>query len=143
MSCGTGSVVREIPRTKLENHSAIGNSSHSWIHWVLARAAQRHQSYLSANIARVEAAYQSQLAQVTSYLTQHGFSFTEARAVAAGGFYAQLGIQSRLLSYIDIVRLFAYIALIVVPFRFIVKRRKPSPATVWRQRIPLGHNPGS
>jgi DHA2 family multidrug resistance protein len=103
-----------------------GSVGTSLVATLLARAAQRHQSYLVANITGAEATYQSQIARFTSYLTQHGFSLPEAKAAAVAQIYAQLGVQARLLSYIDIIRLFAYLALIVVPLCFVVKRPKPA-----------------
>ncbi len=103
-----------------------GSVGTSVVGTLLARAAQRHQNYLSANLSGSESLYRSQVARVTDYLAQHGFSLPEAKAAAVGQIYTQLGIQARLLSYTDVIRLFSYLALIVVPFCFIVKRPKPA-----------------
>jgi DHA2 family multidrug resistance protein len=103
-----------------------GSVGTSVVGTLLARAAQRHQNYLSANLSGSESLYQSQVGRVADYLAQHGFSLPEAKAAAVGQIYTQLGIQARLLSYTDVIRLFSYLALIVVPFCFIVKRPKPA-----------------
>lgn len=102
-----------------------GSLGTSLIGTLLARQTQRHQSYLVANITGAEGVYQSAIARTTDYLVHHGFALPQAKAAAVAQVYRQLGVQANLLAYMDIIRFFAYFALAVVPFCFIVKRPQP------------------
>jgi MFS transporter, DHA2 family, multidrug resistance protein len=107
-----------------------GSIGTSLLGTLLAREAQIHQVYLVTNITGSGWAYQSAIAQTRDYLVHHGFSLPQANAAAAAQLYSQLGVQANLLAYMDIIRLFAYFSLAVVPFCFVVKRPQPGQALV-------------
>jgi len=91
---------------------------------LLARQSQRHQNYLGAHLTGAEQLFRSRIAALEHQLMHAGFSPANAHAGAMGMVYRQLGLQSDMLAYLDIVRFFAFAALCMVPLAFFMKKAK-------------------
>ena len=91
---------------------------------MLARQAQRHQSYLGAHITGGAAPYLRATAQMGQQLVTGGFSVPGAHSAAMLRLYEQLQRQAAMLSYIDIIRFFAIAALFMVPLPFIMRKSR-------------------
>jgi MFS transporter, DHA2 family, multidrug resistance protein len=97
---------------------------------LLARQAQRHQTYLGAHISGSEGVYRNSIEGLSHRLLAGGFSPAQANAAAMQQIYRQMGLQANLLSYIDIIRLFAYAAMCMVPLVFLMKKVKGGKAAM-------------
>jgi DHA2 family multidrug resistance protein len=91
---------------------------------MLARQAQRHQTYLGAHVVAGGSAYLHAAAGLTHRLTTGGMSPAGAGGGAMLRMYQQLQQQAAILSYIDIVRFFAVAALCMVPLPFIMRKSR-------------------
>jgi DHA2 family multidrug resistance protein len=89
---------------------------------LLARQAQRHQSYLGAHMTGSSASYLRDMAQMSHHLVTGGLSASGANRAAMLRLYQQLQQQAAMLSYIDIIRFFAFAALCMVPLPFIMRK---------------------
>jgi MFS transporter, DHA2 family, multidrug resistance protein len=89
---------------------------------LLARQAQRHQSYLGAHITGGSSSYLHAMTQMSHHLVTGGLSATGANSAAMLRLYQQLQQQAAMLSYIDIIRFFAFAALCMVPLPFIMRK---------------------
>jgi DHA2 family multidrug resistance protein len=91
---------------------------------LLARQAQRHQSYLGAHITGGAAPYLRATTQMSQHLVTGGLSVTGAHSAAMFRLYQQLQQQAAMLSYIDIIRFFAIASLCMIPLPFVMRRWK-------------------
>jgi DHA2 family multidrug resistance protein len=91
---------------------------------LLARQSQRHQTYLGAHVTGAEQIFRTRLASMEHFLMASGYSRSAAHTGAMAQMYRQLGLQSSMLSYLDIVRFFAFAALCMVPLAFFMKKAK-------------------
>ena len=73
------------------------------------RAAQAHQSILSAHLSSLNPAYASALSHQVQNLIAAGVSAARAAALAPGLLYQELGRQSGMLGYVDDFRLMAMV----------------------------------
>jgi MFS transporter, DHA2 family, multidrug resistance protein len=89
---------------------------------LLARQAQRHQSYLGAHMTGGSSSYLHAMTQMSHHLVTGGLSATGANSAAMLRLYQQLQQQAAMLSYIDIIRFFAFAALCMVPLPFIMRK---------------------
>jgi MFS transporter, DHA2 family, multidrug resistance protein len=89
---------------------------------LLARQAQRHQSYLGAHMTGSSASYLRDMAQMSHHLVTGGLSASGANSAAMLRLYQQLQQQAAMLSYIDIIRFFAFAALCMVPLPFVMRK---------------------
>jgi DHA2 family multidrug resistance protein len=91
---------------------------------LLARQSQRHQTYLGAHVTGAEQIFRTRVASMEHLLMASGYSRSAAHTGAMAQMYRQLGLQSSMLSYLDIVRFFAFAALCMVPLAFFMKKAK-------------------
>ena len=91
---------------------------------MLARQAQRHQSYLGAHITGGAAPYLKATTQMGRQLVAGGLSVTGAHSAAMLRLYEQLQRQASMLSYIDIIRFFAIASLCMVPLPFVMRKSR-------------------
>ena len=91
---------------------------------LLARQSQRHQGYLGAHITGAEQVFRTQMAGLQNHLMSSGYSASAAHDGAMAQMYRQLGLQSDMLAYLDIVRFFGIAALCMVPLAFLMKKAK-------------------
>lgn len=89
---------------------------------LLARQSQRHQSYLGAHMTGGNSSYLHAMTQMSHHLVTGGLSATGANSAAMLRLYQQLQQQAAMLSYIDIIRFFAFAALCMVPLPFIMRK---------------------
>jgi DHA2 family multidrug resistance protein len=91
---------------------------------LLARQAQRHQTYLGAHLTGGSSAYLQATTQMSHHMVAGGLSLTGANSGAMLRLYQQLQQQAAILSYIDIIRFFAIAALCMVPLPFIMRKSR-------------------
>jgi MFS transporter, DHA2 family, multidrug resistance protein len=89
---------------------------------MLARGTQVHQDYLVAHLTPSSLAYQDMVTAATHALTQHGMSSVSAQAGAIGLIGQMLTQQSTLLAYMDVFRMFAFIAFALSPLAIVLLR---------------------
>jgi MFS transporter, DHA2 family, multidrug resistance protein len=97
----------------------------------LIRTQQTHQSALAANFIPGSAAYESFMTQTRSAFMAAGQSAVQAKAAATGYAYQQLLRQSSMLSYQNAFWVLSIVAVVLVPWPFIMRRppkRKKPPA---------------
>jgi DHA2 family multidrug resistance protein len=92
---------------------------------LLARQSQRHQTYLGAHVLPGSPAYLGSSTGLAHHLATGGISVAGSQTAAMARLYAQLQSQAAVLSYIDIIRFFAFAALFMIPLPFIMRRPKP------------------
>ncbi len=98
---------------------------------LLARQAQRHQTYLGAHITGSEPNYLSYLQTMQDRLAHFGgFAPAQTKGAAVGMLYQQLGRQAQLLSYVDIIEFFAICSACMVPLVFLMKKMKSGAAAM-------------
>ncbi len=96
----------------------------------LTRTQQTHQSALSANLIPGSFAYENFLAQTRGALMAAGQSAAQAKAAATGYAYQQLLRQSAMLSYQNAFWVLSIVAVVLVPWPFVMRRppkRKAAP----------------
>jgi MFS transporter, DHA2 family, multidrug resistance protein len=91
---------------------------------MLARQAQRHQSYLGAHITGGAAPYLRATTQMAHQLVAGGLSIPGAHSAAMLRLYEQLQRQAAMLSYIDIIRFFAFASLFMIPLPFVMRKSR-------------------
>jgi DHA2 family multidrug resistance protein len=91
---------------------------------LLARQAQRHQSYLGAHMTGGSLPYLRTMTQMSHHLATGGLSASGANSAAMFRLYQQLQSQAAMLSYIDIIRFFAIAALCMVPLPFVMRKSR-------------------
>ena len=92
---------------------------------LLARQAQKHQTYLTAHITGSEGSYLSYLRIMQDRLGHFGgLAPAQGKMTAIGMLYGQLGRQAQLLSYVDIIMFFAICSACMVPLVFFMKKVK-------------------
>ncbi len=104
----------------------------------LVRTQQTHQTALAANFIPGSFGYENFIAQTKSSLMAAGQTAAQARAGATGYAYQQLLRQSSMLSYQNAFWVLSVVAIVLVPWPFIMRRppkRKKSPGEV----EPIGH----
>jgi len=99
---------------------------------MLAREAQVHQTYLTANLSPSSLQYQDAVNGAAHVLVQQGMSPVMAQSGAIGMIGRIVAQQSTLLAYIDVFQMFAIIALLLSPMGlFLLRAQKlggPRPA---------------
>jgi MFS transporter, DHA2 family, multidrug resistance protein len=95
---------------------------------MLARRSQTHQSYLVAHTFQSNPLLQERLATLQSMAPSSGVP-TQALQQAYGQLYRTVQQQAQLLSYIDIIRTFTFISVLLVPIILLVlKKNRPGQA---------------
>ena len=97
----------------------------------LIRTQQTHQSALASNFVAGSFGYENFMAQTKSALMAAGETAAQARVGATGYAYQQLLRQSSMLSYQNAFWVLSIVALVLVPWPFIMRRppkRKKQPA---------------
>ena len=89
---------------------------------VLARHEQIHQHYLARNANPGNPAYVARIAALTQQAMAKAASAADAQHTALAQFYQQFQRQAHVLSYIDVLRVLAYIALFATPVVMLLKR---------------------
>ena len=122
-------VYADVPNEKNNAVSGIVNLSRNMggdvgialVTTMIARRSQVHQTDLAASPSATGRYFQAHWAQLTSSLVHHGMSTVEASRRALGSLYGQLVAQATTLAYLDVLRMFAILAAIMVPLLFLTK----------------------
>ena len=134
-----------IPMTKNNDVSGLtnlarnigGSAGTAFLVTMLARRQQFHQDRLGSSIAQSSTVLQNQVDSMGRYLVEHGgraFSLSQGRAMAQGNIYNQFLRQCSMLAYLDVIKVLAIAALLLIPFVFLMKRPPKS-----KGGAPMGH----
>ena len=99
-----------------------GSCGTAFITTMLARLSQRHQNFLAAHVISGGAVATQRITGLTARLTAAGS--TNALQQAYGQVYRQIQQQAAILAYVDIIQIFAFGSLLIVPLVFLMKARK-------------------
>ena len=91
---------------------------------LLARQSQRHQTYLGAHSTAGAAPWLRNSSGLEHMLVTRGFASAGAGGASRLRLYEQLQRQAAILSYVDIIELFAFAALCMIPLPFLMKKAK-------------------
>lgn len=89
---------------------------------LLARAAQTHQSVLSAHMSSLNPAFASALSETAQNLVASGATAARAAALAPVLLYQELGRQAAMLSYLDDFRFMAWVSFASLGLLFFLKK---------------------
>ena len=92
---------------------------------LIARRTQLHQSRLVDYATRYRGAFRGALDHLSALLGARGISPPDAPHRALALLYGQIGQQSAVLAYIDVIWLLGVIALAALPLVFLLRRSKP------------------
>ena len=120
-----------IPQEKNNNVSGMTNLARnmggsvgiSAISVIVSRRAQYHQNVLAAHTSQFDPAFQQSVGGLTQTFHTLGSDVAHATQMAHGMLYGAMQRQAALLGYIDAMRVYALIALVMVPAAFLMKRQ--------------------
>ncbi|HEY8996895.1 MAG TPA: MFS transporter, partial [Edaphobacter sp.] len=81
-----------------------------------------HQSVMSANLPASGAWLQDSIRRTTTYLMQQGYSHADAVKAAYLSYYQQLDAQTRLLGFMDVFRVLAWITFAATPLVLLIRK---------------------
>lgn len=111
-----------------------GSCGIAFVTTYLARATQRHATYLAAHATPYDAPFRHALDPLAGALGTRSFgAAADALHAAQGRIYGELTRQAAALAYVDLLAVMALAALIVVPFTFALGPNDP------RARAPAAH----
>jgi DHA2 family multidrug resistance protein len=91
---------------------------------LLARQAQRHQTYLGAHVVSGDGPLLNTMAALQHRLLGGGMAPAQVVMGSMAQLYHQIDVQANLLAYVDIIQLFAVASLCMVPLVFLMKKTK-------------------
>jgi DHA2 family multidrug resistance protein len=91
---------------------------------LLARQAQRHQTYLGAHVVSGDNSLMNTMAGLQHRLLGGGMAPAQVGIGSMAQLYHQLDAQANLLAYVDIIQLFSVASLCMVPLVFLMKKTK-------------------
>jgi MFS transporter, DHA2 family, multidrug resistance protein len=94
---------------------------------VLARRSQFHQLRMGDHLTPTTPAVQNQLNSMGAYLQHRGgmaYSAIQGQGLAQGNILRQLVLQATMLSYLDVIKCFAWAMLLMVPTVFLMTKVK-------------------
>jgi len=92
---------------------------------LLARRAQFHQDRLVAHVTAFDPFYRRALGGLTRALSPAGVEAADALHRAQAAIYAAVQRQATALSYIDVIRLMAWVCVCLAPLVLVLKRNRP------------------
>jgi MFS transporter, DHA2 family, multidrug resistance protein len=122
-----------VPREKNNDVSGLmnlarnigGSSGTSFFVTLLARRSQEHQDRLAMDLNAASSLLHQRIQGMAGYF-QHAGGLTasapQARALARGMIYQQLVRQSSQLAYLDVIAVLAFVALLMVPLVFLLRK---------------------
>ena len=125
-----------LPPHKNNKASSLTNLARNWggsfgvafVTTMHERRMDLHQARLADTLGNGATFYGSTRDTLAHYLSQHGYSSTDAMQHATGRMYGLLGQQASLLGFTDCFQALAWIALIGIPCAFLIRRFKPGGA---------------
>lgn len=121
-------VLGTLPKTELTNGASLHNLCKSAMTAVIAsvastlvaRHSQMHQVYLIDNLSNFNLIFQQKFASlVHTFMANASSSFATIKTNAY--IYKSLLTQSRLMAYVDVFEIFAFIAFLLIPLAFLFK----------------------
>jgi MFS transporter, DHA2 family, multidrug resistance protein len=97
---------------------------------MLARMSQRHMAMLAAHATPGSTAFEQTRAGLAAALQKTGMALPDAMHRAGAQIYGMAQVQARLLAYVDVIWMMAFVTLILVPMPFLMKRPKKGGAVV-------------
>jgi DHA2 family multidrug resistance protein len=133
-----------IPMTKNNDVSGLtnlarnigGSTGTAFLVTMLARRQQFHHDRLGQWISQSSAVLQNQVDTMAHYLVEHGgraVNLAQGKAMAQGSIYNQFLRQVTMLAYLDVIKILAVAALLLIPFVFLMKRPPKG------KGAPMGH----
>ncbi len=121
-----------LPRTKTSSASALINLSRniggafgiSLVTTELARASQRHQTYLAGHVTATSPAYRQQVDALTNMFLDKGYTMAEALHHAQAVLYQTVLKQAQMLAFLDDFKLLAIVFAALIPFVFLLQKPK-------------------
>ncbi|HEX4809665.1 MAG TPA: DHA2 family efflux MFS transporter permease subunit [Bryobacteraceae bacterium] len=108
-----------------------GSCGTAFLVTMLARLSQRHQSDLATHVAAGDPVFMAHFNGLHQALVHAGIQSSMATQQTYGRLYGQVLQQASMLAYIDIVKILAVAALAMIPFAFLMSKRKSAgPAAV-------------
>jgi DHA2 family multidrug resistance protein len=125
----------DVPREKNNDVSGLmnlarnigGSCGTSFFVTLLARRSQEHQDRLAMHVNGASSELHRRTDALANYLQHSGgltASSAQAHAMAQGSLYQQLIRQSTQLAYLDVIALLSIGAACMIPFIFLMKKRK-------------------
>jgi DHA2 family multidrug resistance protein len=125
----------DVPREKNNDVSGLmnlarnigGSCGTSFFVTLLARRSQEHQDRLAMHVNGASPELHRRTDALANYLQHSGgltASSAQAHAMAQGSLYQQLIRQSTQLAYLDVIALLSIGAACMIPFIFLMKKRK-------------------
>lgn len=127
-----------LPKEKNNNASGLINMARnvggsigiSVATTMLARRAQVHQTYLSANVTASRPAARAALNGAIHAMTSQGVNIVHATEQARAMLANQMLRQAQMLAYLDVFHMMIVFFLGAIPFAFLMKRPKPGAAAM-------------
>jgi DHA2 family multidrug resistance protein len=94
----------------------------------LARRSQVHQSHLAEHVTLSNPATQRMLHSAQAWFQAKGFDQYTAYRKALGALYGMVQRQATMLSFVEAFWIMGIVFLLVLPFLFLLRYRKPEPA---------------
>jgi DHA2 family multidrug resistance protein len=113
-----------------------GSAGTAFFVTMLARRQQFHHDRLGQWISQSSAVLQNQVDMMGRYLVQHGgraVTLAQGKAMAQGSIYNQFLRQVTMLAYLDVIKVLAVAALLLIPLVFVMKRPPKG------KGAPMGH----
>ncbi len=131
-------VYADVPNEKNNAVSGIVNLSRNMggdvgialVTTLIARRSQEHQAYLSTSPSATGRYFQAHLGALTQAMVHKGLSSADASRRAARAIYGQLLQQATTLAYIDVLRIFAVMAALMVPMLLFTKAPRTGKAAM-------------
>jgi DHA2 family multidrug resistance protein len=119
-----------VPPDKNNNVSGMTNLSRNLggslgiaaVSIILSQRSQFHQNIMSAHTNGYNPAFQQQIAGMTQTFIAKGMDAAQAAQMAYAMVYGEVQRQAALLGYLDAVKIFAIISLIMAPAAFLMKK---------------------
>ena len=92
---------------------------------ILATRTQLHQTNLVAHTSRFDRAFTDRLTATTRAIAHAGYGAADASKKALGGRSRALDQQAQALAYVDVIWLLAFLAVIMIPLCFLMKKNEP------------------
>ncbi len=107
-----------------------GDVGIAFVTTLIARRSQEHQAYLSTSPSATGRYFQAHLGALTQAMVHKGLSSADASRRAARAIYGQLLQQATTLAYIDVLRIFAVMAALMVPMLLFTKAPRTGKAAM-------------
>jgi DHA2 family multidrug resistance protein len=121
-----------VPLNKNNNVSGMTNLARniggsigiSIVTTMLARRSQVHQTEMAKHTSAFDPALHQMIANMTQSFKAAGYDAAKAMQMAQARVYGLMTRQAEMLSYLDVIWVFAIVCALMVPLAFLMKRPK-------------------